>query len=347
MQKQMSGIVVKAADKGQVTAIFSRFNEIDKDGDVTLPGAIQDGAEVVISAYGHRSHDGMLPVGKGVIRTTETEAVLHGQFFMDTTAGRETFEVVKQLGPLGEWSYSLHNVKASRGQFDGKDVQFLESIFVKEVSPVLIGAGVNTRTVGVKAHRPDQEENVVAFRGAIRPHDTQTTAKAWKPQPLPDTAPVADLRAKHAWVDTSADPEASASYKFAHHDPDGSASVRACLLGVARLKAGTHGIPEGDVEGVYEHLASHLRDADIEPTDLKAARTLHDQLLDALGGVIDAIDAAERVLAVRVARGKQLSQINSEVLGWMDEETRRLRTLIDTPEELAAREYLRFVAQEL
>src|SRR3546814_5899956 len=47
----------------------------------------------------------------------------------------ETFEVVKQLGELQEWSYSLHNVKATFGEFDGKQVQFLESIFVKEVSP--------------------------------------------------------------------------------------------------------------------------------------------------------------------------------------------------------------------
>lgn len=347
MQKHITGAAVKSADKGQVEAVFSTFNVIDKDGDVTLPGAIPDGLEVVISAYGHTSHGGMLPVGKGVIKTTDTEAILRGQFFMDTTAGRETFEVVKNLGPLQEWSYSLHDVKAYFGTFDGKDVQFLESIFVKEVSPVLRGAGTNTRTVAVKAAPTQQEENVVAFRGAIRPHDTQTSKKAWKPEALEDTVPVADLRAKHAWVDLTADPEASASYKLAHHDPDGSANVRACLLGIARLKAGNHGIPDADVEGVYEHLASHLRDADLTPAALKGDRTLHDEVLDALGGVVDAIDAAERVHAIRAAKGKQLSQVTSDVLAWMDEESRRLRALLDTPQEAADREYLRFVSQNL
>ena len=345
--KHLSGVTVKAADKGQVSAVFSTFNVIDKDGDVTLPGAIKDGTQVVISAYGHTSHGGALPVGKGVIRTTAKEAVLDGQFFMDTVAGRDTFEVVKQLGGLGEWSYSLHNVKAYMGQQDGQDVQFIESISIKEVSPVLIGAGVNTRTVGVKTARLPQEENVVAFRGAIRPHDTQTSSKAWKPEALPDNATVADLRAKHAWVDTAADPEASASYKFAHHDAAGAANVRACLLGIARLKAGTHGIPEGDIEGVYAHLAGHLRDADIEPTDLKSAPILQDQLLDALAGVIDALDAAERVGSVRAAKGKNLSQINLELLGWMDEELRRAKSLIDTPTEAADREYLRFMRTQL
>lgn len=344
MHKTLRDVTIKSADKGEVSAVFSTFNVVDKDGDVTLPGAIKDGAEVVISAYGHASHGGMLPVGKGVIKTTDSEAILHGQFFMDTVAGRDTFEVVKQLGPLGEWSYSLDDVTAHLGEFEGKHVQFLESIFVKEVSPVLIGAGVNTRTVGTKAANPQEEGSMVVFRGAIRPHETPVTAKAWKPEQAPETGTVADLRAKHAWVDTAADPEASASYKFAHHGTDGAASVRACLLGIARLKAGNHGLPEADVEGVYEHLAAHLRDADVEPSALKGARTLHDQLLDSLAGVIDGIEAAGRVQSVRAAKGKQLSQINHAVLVWMDEELRALKALIDTPTEAANREYLRFVA---
>lgn len=150
MNKTISGFTVKSAEKGEVEAVFSTFNVIDKDGDVTLPGAIKDGAEVVISAYGHQSHYGALPVGKGVIRTTDTEAILNGTFFLNTTAGRETFEVVKELGALGEWSYSLHDIVSKSGEVEGRPVNYLESIFVKEVSPVLIGAGVNTRTLAAK-----------------------------------------------------------------------------------------------------------------------------------------------------------------------------------------------------
>lgn len=150
MQKSISGIDVKSADKGEVSAVFSTFNVIDKDGDVTLPGAIKDGTEVVISAYGHTSWGGALPVGKGVIRVTDTEAVLEGKFFLNTTQGRDTFEVVKELHAGQEWSYSLQDVTAKRGEFEGQQVNFLESINVKEVSPVLVGAGVNTRTLATK-----------------------------------------------------------------------------------------------------------------------------------------------------------------------------------------------------
>lgn len=155
--KTLAGVTVKSIDQGEVSAVFSTFNVIDKDGDVTLPGAIKNGTEVVISAYGHESWRGLLPVGKGVIRTTTREAILEGRFFLETTAGRETFETVKQLGDLQEWSYSLSDVDAYSGEFGGRPAQFLRSITVKEVSPVLVGAGVDTRTLATKAAAEDRE----------------------------------------------------------------------------------------------------------------------------------------------------------------------------------------------
>lgn len=162
MQKTFSGLTVKAADLGQVSAVFSTFNVVDHDGDVTLPGAIKDGTEVVISAYGHSSHWEKLPVGKGVIRTTDTEAILEGQFFMDTTHGKDTFNTVKGLGPLGEWSYSLQDVSSKSGEIDGQAVTYLENIGrIKEVSPVLMGAGINTRTLGTKSLKFSEEGEAV------------------------------------------------------------------------------------------------------------------------------------------------------------------------------------------
>lgn len=149
--KSFTNVEVKSASKGTVSAVFSTFNVIDHDGDVTLPSAITNGAAVVISAYGHGSHQGALPVGKGLIRTTSTEAILEGQFFLQTSAGRETFEVVKELGELAEWSYSLHDVVAKTGEWGGRVAQILHSIRVKEVSPVLIGAGISTRTLAAKS----------------------------------------------------------------------------------------------------------------------------------------------------------------------------------------------------
>ena len=149
--KALRGVEIKDADKGTVEAVFSTFNVVDSDKDVTRPGAFEDGAAWKISAYGHRSWMGALPAGKGIVRTTSTEAVLEGQFFMNTTHGRDTFEVVKQMGDLQEWSYSVHPLKESFGEFEGQHVRFLEQLGPGEVSPVLAGAGVGTRTLAVKS----------------------------------------------------------------------------------------------------------------------------------------------------------------------------------------------------
>lgn len=154
--KQLSHVQVKDAAKGTVTAVFSTLNVVDSDGDVTLPGAFTDGAKVRISAYGHRSWTGDLPVGKGTISEKDDEAILDGQFFLDTTAGRDTFTTVKELGELQEWSYSLENVRSKMGEFEGREVRFLEKIDVTEVSPVLKGAGVGTRTLAVKGEHPER-----------------------------------------------------------------------------------------------------------------------------------------------------------------------------------------------
>ena len=150
--KSLTSVQIKDADQGIVEAVFSTFDVIDLDGDVTRKGAFTEGAPVVISAYGHRSHDGELPVGKGTIHEVDNQAIMRGQFFLDTVAGVDTFRTVKALSESGlqEWSYSLQNVQAERGEFDGKQVRFINSVVVKEVSPVLIGAGIQTRTLGVK-----------------------------------------------------------------------------------------------------------------------------------------------------------------------------------------------------
>ena len=38
---------------GEFVATFSRFNVIDHDGDVTRPGAFEDGKAVLVGAYQH------------------------------------------------------------------------------------------------------------------------------------------------------------------------------------------------------------------------------------------------------------------------------------------------------
>lgn len=150
-KKGLTGFKVTDAEAGKVEAVFSTLNAIDSDKDVTKAGAFTDGAKVRISAYNHASWGpGMLPVGKGTIRESGDEAIMEGEFFLNTGAGKETFEVVKQMGDLQEWSYGYDVEQSSDGQLDGEDVTYLEKLTVHEVSPVILGAGVNTRTLTAK-----------------------------------------------------------------------------------------------------------------------------------------------------------------------------------------------------
>lgn len=160
---------VKAVDsaKGEVTAVFARFNVKDHDGDVTLPGAFRDGAGVRVSAYNHASWAHALPVGKGTISTTDEVAVADMKFFMNTQQGRETFEVVKELGALGEWSYGYDVIESSRGNLGGEDVQFLKTLDVHEVSPVLLGAGIGTGTLSVKSVKDMDADALVKQATAV------------------------------------------------------------------------------------------------------------------------------------------------------------------------------------
>lgn len=359
--KRFDHVELKAGDKGEFSAVIATFDVIDKDGDVTLPGAFTDSAEVVISAYGHQSWAGALPVGKGRLRTTAKEAIVDGQFFMDTTAGRDTFLAVKQLGSLGQWSYGFDVVDSEPGDKDGQRVRFLKRMAVHEASPVLIGAGVNTRTLATKAAKETQAMNVVEYKAAIRPHSTPVTAREWDgtavAAAIPDEATVSDLRSVYAWVDTNGDPEAKTNYRFPHHHGvDGPANVRALVAGIAALNGarGATTIPDEDRKAVYNHLASHLRDADREPPELRdgggAALKNIDRLpalLDELAAVVDDI---REVGSSRAAKGKKLSSLTFEVLGWAEEDLARVsaevKRLLASPREAAATEYVRFLAQQ-
>lgn len=153
---QHKSIDVKAEGQGEVLAVFSTFGVKDHDGDVTFPGAFDQGAPVRISAYNHSSWGGVLPVGKGVIRADEQKAVMEGKFFMDTQAGKDTFTVVKEMGELGEWSYGFDILESEPIEHEGSKARGLKKLKVHEVSPVLLGAGIGTQTVAAKTRKPEE-----------------------------------------------------------------------------------------------------------------------------------------------------------------------------------------------
>ena len=142
--------------KGSVLVEFATLNVIDADGDVTLPGFFGEQEAAIIHA--HRRDRAAL--GKGRIFEKGDKAIFDGRYFLSTDAGKQAYLTVKEMGSLQEWSYSLRIVPggAKLGMFDDRNVRFLQpvedggpGVQVDEVSTVLKGAGVDTRTVAIKS----------------------------------------------------------------------------------------------------------------------------------------------------------------------------------------------------
>lgn len=347
--KQLQARVeIKDEDKGQVELVFSRFNVIDKDQDVTLPGAFTkvDGAKVPVSAYGHMSWEGKLPVGVATIKQLKTEARASAQFFMDTTHGADTFRTVKQLHAdgLGDWSYGYKANDYSFGEFQNQRVRFLKEVGVDEVSPVLVGAGVNTRTLSAKSAKDGEDTKGgrrVGYTGVIAPHETDTDDGPWVPDDVLKafglTPDLWQLRKSFGWHDPASDPEHVASYAFLHHDADGAANVRACLIGIAGLNGAKHApsiADEDDRKSVYEHLAGHLRDADFPVPDLRDGTgqlKMNDEAVVVLADLMAFTSYAAEVGASRRMKGKSLTRSNETILGWIDEELKRIKSILEDP----------------
>jgi phage head maturation protease len=161
---ERKGIVAfefKAEKEGSFRATFSRFNVVDRDGDVTMPDAFEKGQEVRIAQWGHNW--GSPVIGKGAIDFDGERAWVDGEFFLETTAGKDTYLAVKALGALQEWSYGFAIKERSFGEFGEppQHVQFLRRLDVFEVSPVMIGAGIGTGTDAIKGATLAAESDAV------------------------------------------------------------------------------------------------------------------------------------------------------------------------------------------
>ena len=197
-EKSMNEIERKAVSlqlddekEGSFVARIATLNVIDKDGDETKPGAFENGKEVLVSSYMHGSWMGSLPVGKAVINESGKDVLATGEFNLKSEAGREHYESVKFSGGLQEWSYGFKVDESDEETRDGQKIRVLKKVSVFEISPVLLGAGVDTATLAIKSTYTDQGEAVLA---AVTELVTRTKS-------------LADLRQKEGRVLSSANRE--------------------------------------------------------------------------------------------------------------------------------------------
>ena len=151
--------VKQLSEKGEGVAVIATLNEIDKDGDVTVPGAFGEQTVPMVPAHEWRS----APIGKANISESDNEALAHFKLNLKTDLGRNWHEALKfdLANPPAkqEYSYgfSIGENGSELGEFSGRQVRFLKALKVHEISPVLLGAGVATRTLVLKSAMQQEE----------------------------------------------------------------------------------------------------------------------------------------------------------------------------------------------
>lgn len=175
--KAFGAFEIKDAEKGIVEAIIATLGVVDKDEDIIRPDAVPDGAKVSMSSYGHDAVFGDAPVGKGKLQRDGTKLVFSGRVFLATQRGRETFETLKEMGPDQQWSFGFRILGAEVPSEEERKQgarRILTKLDAFEVSPVIVGAGVGTRTVGVKAADEPPDPAIEAKRIADEQAATET-----------------------------------------------------------------------------------------------------------------------------------------------------------------------------
>lgn len=174
------GIELKAdGPPGSFRATFATLNVIDHDGDVTVPGAFKDGQSVRIAQWGHNWAGPA--IGKGVIHADQERAWVDGQFFLGMPEAVSTYESVKGLGDLAEWSYGFDVTQSEPGQFEGQSVRYLKGLQVHEVSPVMLGAGIGTGTDAIKSAAWGESEASVEAKSEFKPQPTEHACRLADP----------------------------------------------------------------------------------------------------------------------------------------------------------------------
>jgi hypothetical protein len=136
---------------GEVLAVIATIGVVDSDGDVVTPTTFEDGWEVPVAYWGHTY--GQPPLGKARIEVNESarEVRARCRFFIETQAGNEAVQTIMLMGERGEWSWGFKLLESHAGKLNGKRCRFLDAIELLEVSPVIKGASVGTRTVDAKS----------------------------------------------------------------------------------------------------------------------------------------------------------------------------------------------------
>ena len=285
MRKQLHSELKELSDQGEGILKVATIGAKDKDNDISLPGFY--GRQHANFLPAHDWHH--IPLGKGVVYEKNADVLFQFKLNLELQASRDWYSHMKfdlsSPPSLQEISYGFQLFKDSfeYATVDGEQVRYLKArpdgqpgCKIFEVSTVLVGAGVGTGLIDLK-----EEKDMITPKPLLVPtHQTPTTDHPWD-GPLHQRRAKASAEADYyrqlyAWHDGVSDAAQKHGWRFGHHvvaedGTPGEASVRACVLGIALLNGekGSSTLSADERQGVYQHLAAHLKDAGIAVPELR------------------------------------------------------------------------------
>ena len=153
-----------ADDVGSGTAVFATLNVIDHDGDLTLPGAIGAQQVKMLASHDWRT----APIGYGNTREEGNKCLCDFEMNLKQAAALEWYQAIKfdfDRGKLMEWSYGFSLKEWELRKEEGREwpIRVFKSVEVHEVSPVVLGAGIDTGTTSVKQRKEAEYEKLAGF----------------------------------------------------------------------------------------------------------------------------------------------------------------------------------------
>ena len=166
--------VEKMDEAGHGLARIAILSAVDSHGDTYAKGAFswKEQWVSILPAHDRKA----MPLGKA--RVYEEGDAVYAELHLNlkSEAGREwhatlAFDLEKG-NPVQEWSYGFGVLEKDRETREGKSVRVLKRLDVHEVSPVVRGAGVGTRTLALKSlgttdDGGDQAEEEELARGLL------------------------------------------------------------------------------------------------------------------------------------------------------------------------------------
>jgi hypothetical protein len=165
-------LTIEAMDEaGKGLARIATLSAVDHDGDTYLPGAFswKEGGQQWCSIL--PAHDGRAtPLGKARVYEDADAALAELFFNLEIPAAKSWHSAIMfdlaNGGPVQEYSYGFDTIDADFQMRGADRVRLLKRLDVHEVSPVLKGAGIGTRTLAMKGASL-KEEHFASLIGGL------------------------------------------------------------------------------------------------------------------------------------------------------------------------------------